>query len=114
MPIGRQGPIVVTLKKLGHIPSIKNSMFRIVDPAIRDWKRRAVQHIASQLFFCCQTNEDGTPTTDSLQSLIASLPQDDSFKFIEEIRVLQKQVSPGEEGALIIIEKVDECQIGIK
>lgn len=98
--------VTLNIKGLGHVPSIKNSMFSIVDKKNRDWKRRAVNLFVSQLFSSLPTGASGTVTPQSLQSLIASLPHDDCWEAIPETYVFCRKVGKGEEGATIIIEEI--------
>lgn len=98
--------VTLNVRGLGHVPSIKNSMFAIVDKKNREWKRRCVSLFVSNLLSSIQTNEPGTLTPHSLRSLIASLPRDDSWRDIPEIQIRCVRVPKGEEGASITISEI--------
>jgi hypothetical protein len=97
--------ICLEIRGLGHVPALKNSMYSIVNKENRDWKRRCVQLIVSQLLSAMQTGGCATPMPPSLPSLIASLPPDDNWKVLRGgVHLLPIKVRPGEEGADILIE----------
>jgi hypothetical protein len=96
-------PLRLSILGLGHVPSIKNGMFKIVEPKNREWKRKCVARLVSQLLSGLPTNERGIPTPQSLQSLIASLPVDDNWKSIPETHIRCAKCEPGQEGAEILI-----------
>lgn len=97
------GPVNLSLRGLGHVPSLKNSFHSIIKPENREWKRRAVKSLESQLLSALPTGASATVMQHSLRSLIASLPPDDNWKVISEIRITAQKVAPGEEGADITI-----------
>lgn len=98
--------VTLRVTGLGHIPAIKNSMYAIVEPKNREWKKRCVQLLSSQLLSSIATTEHGTVTPQCLRSLIALLPRDDSWKDIPEIHIYAKKVPKGEEGAVIEITRL--------
>jgi len=91
---------------MGHTPSIKNSMYAIVDKKNREWKRRCVKGFVLQLISLFQTSGTATLTPEQAQSLIASLPPDDNWKVISELHVTCRKVKRGDEGAVITIEPI--------
>lgn len=95
--------VTLSIKGLGHVPAIKNSMFAIVDKKNREWKRRCVKSFVSQLISSLPMDAQGTVTPQSLQSLIALLPQDDSWKDIPVHLVTCFKVPKGDEGARVEI-----------
>lgn len=95
--------LTLEIQGLGHIPALKNSMFSIVDKENRQWKKRCVEHFVSQLLSASLISVHATPMLHSLPSLIASLPQDDSWKDITEINIRCQKVAKGLEGATIEI-----------
>lgn len=98
--------IRLVVRGLGHVPAIKNSMFSIVDPKNREWKRRCVQSFVSQLLSSIPTSEQETPMPHFLRCLIASLPHDDNWKVVSEIQIQCQEVPPGDEGAEITIYRL--------
>ena len=80
----------------------------ITAPDAQKRKEAITQAIVSQLRSFFQTGEGGTLTGVSLQSQIASsLPADDCWTEIPEIHLHAKLVSPGQEGAIILIERIE-------
>lgn len=100
--------VVLQISSLGHIPAIKNSMFSIVKKENREWKRRCVQSFLSQLLSTIPTNEFAILTPDSLQSLTALLPADDSWRDIPEIQIRCFKCEKGQEGARIEVRKLSD------
>ena len=98
--------VTLKVKGLGHIPAIKNSMYSIVDKKNREWKKRCVRSFVYQLLSISPTFGHVIQTQQFLQSLIASLPQDDSWKDIPNLDVTSIKVPKGEEGAEIIITRL--------
>jgi hypothetical protein len=69
--------------------------------------RKIVDAFVSQLLCASQTINGGTGTARLRQSLIASLlPEDDSLTDCPELHVYVEYVEPGEEGALIEIQRI--------
>jgi hypothetical protein len=101
-----ESKLTLTITGLGHIPAIKNSMFAIVKPENREWKRRCVQSFVLQLCSDSLTGESATLTQPLAQSLIASLPQDDSWRDLPEINIKCEACPRGQEGATITIESI--------
>lgn len=106
LPPSSQPILKLSVKGLGHVPAIKNSMFAIVKKKNREWKKRCVQNFVFQSISIIPTNEQGTLTPQSLHSLTALLPLDDSWKDIPEHSVRCVKVPKGEEGAEILIERL--------
>lgn len=104
-PANPLSAVTLEVRGLGHIPAIKNSMFAIVDKKNREWKRRCVRSFVSQLLSSTQTTEHEIQTPHSLRSLIASLPQDDSWKDIPQISIQCVKVPKGDEGANLMISQ---------
>ena len=100
--------VKLEVKNLGHVPALKNSMYAIVDPKHRDWKRRCVASFVSQLISACQTTGGETLTTQRVLSLTQSLPPDDAWQHIPVIILTAKKVKRGEEGAEILIDVMPE------
>jgi hypothetical protein len=110
-PMDRGRSLVLEVRGLGHVPSLKNSMFAIVKKENREWKRRCVHAFALQLSSSFRINGAATPITPSPRSLIAWLPRDDTWKDIPEYSVKSILVPPGEEGAEIKIELLEESVV---
>ena len=100
--------VKLEVKNLGHVPALKNSMYAIVDPKHRDWKRRCVASFVSQLISACQTTESETLTTQRVRSLTALLPQDDAWQHIPVMILTASKVKMGDEGAEILIDVMPE------
>jgi len=112
--------IVLQIRGLSEVPSFKNQkqivkmggkVALITKPERRKWMDRAALSIAFQLSSELATRGIGTSTAPPPLSLIASLmPLDDSRKWIPELCVSTLLVSKGEEGADIVIERIDGHQ----
>lgn len=105
-----------------HIPSFKNSKrwvtklpngkplkrpLLITSPEFQEWMRKAVLSLESQLLCSCQTGPDETPPARSkLFAMLSRLPADDSVNDLKEGSWKVERVSPGEEGAIITIERL--------
>jgi hypothetical protein len=105
-----------------HIPSFKNAKhwitklpngkplkrpFLITSPEFQVWMGKAVQSLESQLLSLCQTGSDGTQLVRSrLFAMLSRLPADDSVNDLPEGSWKVKRVPPGEEGAIITIERL--------
>lgn len=106
-----------------HIPSFKNSKrwitklpngkllkrpLLITSPEYQQWMKRAVLSIESQLLSLCQTGPDGIqPARSKLFAMLSLLPADDSVNDLPEGSWKVERVAPGEEGAKIVIEKLN-------
>lgn len=106
-----------------HIPSFKNSKrwltklpngkplrrpLLITSPEFQDWMEKAVASIESQLLSLCQTGEDGIQQVRSkLFAMCWSMPADDSVNDLPEGSWKVVRVPPGEEGASIVIERLN-------
>lgn len=104
MPATGTPRLVLQVRGLGHVPSLKNSMFAIVQREKREWKRRCVQSFVSQLRSHIATCATAIPTTPLPPCSTAWLPRNDTWKDIPQFSVTCVKVEPGEEGATIEIE----------
>lgn len=75
-------------------------------PEHKKWMSRCAQNFASALRSVFQITEFTIPTGATLQSLIASLPQDDCWSAIPETELKSELCEPGKEGATIVIERL--------
>ena len=105
--------ITLAVRQQGHVPSFENKKRvtrqggLITDPKTKAWMERCILGFESQLFCGSATIGGGMPTGLQQRFLIASsLPLDDSRQFIPELHVYCEEVAKGEEGAIIIIEKL--------
>ncbi len=112
----RNLPLLLTLeiKGLGHVPSFKNRRIAvaagkmIVLPEVKQRMERITRAFELALRSLCQTEGCGTSTECSLQSWIRSrVPLEDSWDWIPEISIRAVAVKPGEEGAIITIERIN-------
>ncbi len=110
-------PVVLKVRGLGHIPSFKNKkqvakrrngpLFIMTRPEFQVWMERCVDSFESQLRSAYQTLEGGTLMARSLPSWIACVvPSNDSVLHIIEEHIKVEWVEPGEEGAVITIERL--------
>lgn len=106
-------PIRLSIRGLLHCPSYKNSKMLargrlITDPKKQKWMDRCVLSFEFQLRSEFQTRGIEITTGPSALSLIASLlPLDDSRKWIPEHSASTLPVCKGEEGADILIERIE-------
>lgn len=110
-------PIFIALRGLEEVPSFKNSKqivrikgrpMLITKPERQKWMERATLAIESQLRSELRTRGIEITTGPSALSLIVSLlPPDDSHQWISEHSVKSLEVSKGEAGADILIERID-------
>lgn len=104
--------VTIAIEGLGHVPSFKNSKLlsrgrTITKPEYQEWMDRVVRSIGSQLRSEFQTRGIEITMGPSALSLIASLlPLDDSRQWIPEHSVTTQCVSPGQEGAVVKIERI--------
>lgn len=105
-----------------HIPSFKNSKrwvtklpngkplkrpLLITSPEFQQWMEKAAQSLESQCISKCQTGNDATPLVRSkLFAMLSQLPEDDSVHDLPEGAWTVEIVPPGQEGAVIVIEKI--------
>lgn len=83
-------------------------MRTLTEPKARKKMDAIIQSFVSQSISDIQTRSAETLTGPLLQSLIASLlPQNDSRQWISEHHVYTHDVDKGEEGAEIIIERIE-------
>lgn len=101
-------PVVLRIRGLGHTPSMKNSkQMWFTNKRTSAWMKKASASIESQLLSWFRTNAPGTQTTESVRSWIAThLPLDDSLEWIGVPCGNWRRVKKGEEGAIIVIEKL--------
>lgn len=102
-------PVRLHVKGLGHVPSFKNSKMLtrgrlITNPKKQKWMDQCIASFELQLMSLCQTREGGTSTAALQRFLTASLPQDDAWLFVPELKVKAEQAATHDEGALITIE----------
>lgn len=107
-----------------HIPSKKNNKMwllktpqgkplrrplLITKPEYQEWTEKAVRSLESQLLSMCQTGSDGTQQVHSkLFAILSLLPADDSVNdLVEGSWKVDHSAKPGEEGATIVIERLD-------
>jgi hypothetical protein len=111
-------PLVLVIKGM-HVPSFKNckraildrkngKMRTLTDPKTRRQMDAIIQSFVSQSISDIQTRSAETLTGPFLQSSIVSLlPQNDSRQWIPEHHVSTQDVDKGNEGAEIIIERIE-------
>lgn len=114
-------PLVLEIK--GQvIPSFKNSKMMITktpqgvplkepilitDPDLQKRMKRITASFVSQLLSAFRTDTGETLTGCSLRSAIAySMPDDDCWTRIPEIRIRAELCAPGNEGATILLERL--------
>ena len=106
-------PIKLEIKGLGHVPSFKNNKMLtrgrlITNPKRQKWMDQCIQLIESQLNFRIPINEDGTLMGQQVLSWIAcNVPLDDSRQWIPELHISSRSCDKGEEGATILIERLE-------
>lgn len=105
--------ISLAVRQQGHVPSFKNKKRSsrkghiYTEPKTKKWMDQCIHNFVSQLFIASRITEGGTLTVPPPRSLIASsLPLDDSRQWIPELHSLCEIVPKGEEGAIILIEKL--------
>lgn len=104
--------VTLTIEGLGHVPSFKNSKLltrgrTITKPEYQAWMERAVRSIVSALRSEFQTRGiEITMGPSALSSIACLLPLDDSRQWIPEHSVTTQCVSPGQEGAVVKIERI--------
>lgn len=98
-----------------HVPAMKNSKMivrrgkkpmLITKPERRLWMDETIQDFVSQLRAAIPITENATLMEAARLSLIASLPQDDSWQWIPELIVRAEKCDKGNEGADILIEEM--------
>lgn len=107
--------LTLRVRNFGHVPSFKNSKLLlaqqkrlITKPEYQRWMEAVIRSFESQLRSALAMNETGTMTAlTRLLRIASSLPLDDSRKWITEHCVKTRLVSNGEEGADILIERID-------
>lgn len=111
-------PLCLTIRGLGHVPSMKNSKVKapngiFTKPTYRKWMQACEDSFVLQLYSEFRTRGGVTRTGLSRQSWIAwSVPQDDSVNEVVEIRVTVKRVESGQEGADVTIEPLSGGCVG--
>lgn len=105
-----------------HVPSFKNAKhwitktpqgkpldrpFLITSPEFQKWMEKAAISLESQLLSWCQTTYGETlPARSRLLLILSLLPADDSVRELPAGSWEVKHVPPGEEGAIITLEKL--------
>ena len=110
--------IVLEIQGMGHVPAFKNKkraihtksgkMRTLTDPETKKWMVRCETSLEFQLCSAFRIGEDETLTGPQARSLIASaLPEDDCWSCVPELNLKAEKCNLGEEGATIIIERID-------
>jgi len=76
-------------------------------PEHREWMKATVLSFACQLRSAFQISASATRMDATLRSLIASLPRDDRWTIIPETIIKSELCEPGQEGATILIERIN-------
>lgn len=110
----------LTIGGMGHVPgNFKNrkraildrrtgKMRTFTDPKVKKWMDNAALCIEFQLSLMCQTDAKGIATAAQLRYWIqSSVPLDDSLTWVELGYVIGQRVKKGEEGATILIERIN-------
>lgn len=110
------GPLVLEIRGLGPVPSLKNSKRTVIQeggkakpitsPKVKKWMQTAVAHIASQCLSDTPIIVAGTQTAHLQPFWTALLPRDDCWTVIPEINIRCTLCAPGDEGATITIERL--------
>jgi hypothetical protein len=106
-------PIRLTIRGLGHVVSFKNNKVigkgrLFTKPSYREWMRKCTDSFALQFICAYRTTERGMPMARSLPSWTACVaPYNDSVRNIPEQHVYVEIVPNGEEGADILIERLE-------
>lgn len=106
-----------------HVPSMKNNKvwmtklpngkplqrpMLITKPSYQKWMQQAVASLVSQCISACRTGSGATPPAPSkLSAMLSRLPSDDSVNDFQEIHLTVERVNPGQEGALIILKRLN-------
>lgn len=106
--------LCLKIRGLGHVPSFKNSKMilwaqkRIMTkPEHQHWMEAAAQSFESQLRSALATSATGTTTGPiPLSSIVSFMPLDDSRKWIPQHSVSTQLVCKGDEGADVVIERI--------
>lgn len=108
----------VRIRGLGAVPSFKNAkriwkgpkgkLFLGTRDDVKAWMNAAIKSIESQLLSLCQTTPGEMLTAQQVRSLIASLPPDDAWRFIPELRVKAVKCDKEDAGAIIQIDEIQE------
>lgn len=108
-------PVMLTVKGLGHVPSMKNSKMIVTRPMVRlmtkpayqKWMRQCEDSFVSQLSSWYRTNVIETQMEPCQHLPTASfVPLDDSVNHIRAISVSVQDADKGREGAIILIEPI--------
>lgn len=97
--------------KNGKQPIIRNGKpSMVLKPAHREWMDRATRAFEFAISSACRIDVGEIPTGQSLRDWIArSLPFDDSWEWLPESDgYTVEHVAPGEEGIVIIFERIDD------
>jgi len=110
-PVCSKG-IVMVIKRCGRIVGHKNrkkiaGKRLITDPRVKAHMEAIIRNFESELLSFIPTSVESTWTDQLTHSLIASVaPSDDSWTVIPELILLGKLCEKGNEGAEIIIERI--------
>lgn len=119
MELGKS--LVIEIRGIGHVPSFKtgkkatwsrNAQGRIIAQPVtkrehRAWMKQCVSSIVSELFSVLPTIGAAIQTGVQARSLIALLPPDDNWRVIPDLQVTSEKVEKGQEGFLIIIDRIN-------
>jgi hypothetical protein len=105
----RSSALRLTIRGLGHVPSFKNSrVLFLTNPRNRAWMKKAAASIESQLRSAYRIDDHAMETGASLLCWIATrMPLDDSLDWIGVPCGNWRRVRKGEEGADILIERLE-------
>lgn len=102
-------PNVIQLEVCRLVPNLKNTKRisgkrLITDPETKEVMLEIIRDFVSQLLCGIQTSGDGTLTAQQVYSLTQSLPHDDCWTVIPDLRVTA-ELAP-DDGATITIERL--------
>lgn len=100
------------IRGLGPLFNFKNSKKRtrnglITDPALKKRMAAIQASFVSQLNSLLRTGDDAIPTAARRLSLMRSLPHDDCWTVIPDLRITSHLCAPEDEGAEITIERIN-------
>lgn len=105
--------VVLEVSGLGPVPAMKNNKMiargrLITNPKRQEWMSRCISLFVSQFISASRTTGDATWTGQRQRSSIAlSLPADDCWTWIQELRIRASKCQKGEEGATIRVEPIE-------
>lgn len=109
LAVRHQGPVPAFKNKKRAIMDLRSGRLRtLTEPKAKRWMEECIRSFELQFFSDIVINEGAILTAPYPHSLIASLlPQDDSRQWIPSLRVDVEEVPRGQEGAQIIIERIE-------